>query len=148
MKFRAWDKIAKAIVGLDAIEFTDRLEGRSGANCFLCSEWKGKKENRSYWRDMRDLELMQFTGCQDKNGKDIYEGDIVQEVERYIDLENPMADAGSRIRQSYITYWHQGFWIHSEADGWKGESIYDWNNLEVVGNIYENADLYEKITTK
>lgn len=70
--------------------------------------------------------ILQFTGLKDKNGKEIYEGDIVIPFS----LENKM-------NKSVIVYEFKEFRI-------KGESLY-WNwdlrQIEIIGNIYENPEL-------
>lgn len=67
--------------------------------------------------------LMQFTGMEDKNGKEIYEGDIV----RYWDGVAP------------IEYNMFGFAIKYSNDEYF--DINEPDKIEVIGNIYENADL-------
>lgn len=77
--------------------------------------------------------LMQYTGLKDKNGKNIYEGDIVRNY-----LENSSAD--------YL-------WLESGDLGYVDRKIsipevYQEGlaeNCEVIGNIYENPDLLEPL---
>jgi uncharacterized phage protein (TIGR01671 family) len=83
----------------------------------------------------------QFTGLRDKNGREIYEGDIV-------DL-GPLGDADVTMGTVIIEWSDKeaGFMLrplkirHEGVDGqWTGWSIENW---EVIGNIYENPELVE-----
>lgn len=70
-----------------------------------------------------------FTGLKDKNGKEIYEGDIVEAT--YF---------GKAIIGS-INYWLGCFII--ENSGVSDNQIFVFDHLEVIGNIYENPELLE-----
>lgn len=77
--------------------------------------------------------LMQYTGLKDKNGKEIYEGDIIQTEELTAVIEY------SEIYAEYITTNTNQIQYEDEPLGdLRGEEI------EVIGNIYENPDLLEK----
>lgn len=87
--------------------------------------------------DEKDFIPLQYTGLKDKSGKEIYEGDIVRE-----DLENTGRDNERR----YKIVW-SGMGLTFE--NWEGEYITsdDFEQSEVIGNIYENPELlksYEK----
>lgn len=71
---------------------------------------------------------LQYTGLKDINGKEIYEGDIVNYFKDEL---------------AVIKWYKGGFIIESESHG---ESFHDiCAEIEVVGNMYENLELLEKI---
>jgi len=76
-----------------------------------------------------DVRLMQYTGLKDKNGKEIYEGDI---------LDSPLT------LTPFTVSWkkRRGLMWHNKSQTW---SEYlgnrDTTRYEVIGNIYENPEL-------
>jgi uncharacterized phage protein (TIGR01671 family) len=125
IKFRAWDNQAK-------IMLTMPFEGYYGLSIFfsICSDY---------------YNVMQFTGLKDKNGKEIYEGDIVKRIAILYDWDKPDGEERyEREEVSFIEYRGQGFWVNSESFGWEGEGLWEWDEIEVIGNIYENKDLIGK----
>ena len=86
------------------------------------------------WIVNNDLNLMQSTGLKDKNGKEIFEGDIVDYKGR---------EAVIKWHGSYASF------IYRFVDGLQ-ERVSKWDPLflacyhfEVIGNIYENPELLE-----
>lgn len=77
-----------------------------------------------------DLMLMQYTGLKDKNGKEIYEGDIVQH-EYNGELIHTI------VKFECGAYFAGDFYLYRKR-----------NTVEVVGNIYENSDLLEGINNE
>jgi hypothetical protein len=72
----------------------------------------------------------QFTGLTDKNGKDIYEGDIIVESDFIND-------------RSMFTVVEYGHFDNDYGDifGFKITSFFESDKVEVIGNIYENPTL-------
>ena len=86
-----------------------------------------------------DVEVMQYTGCRDKNGLEIFEGDVIKD----------------KYDKTWLVQWYAGAFVITnkipDSDG--QESTYSYfNNLsnhhfyfEVIGNIYENPELLEAV---
>lgn len=81
-------------------------------------------------------ELIQCTGLKDKNGKLIYEGDVVT-YEWLTPLGKVWRNDGK-----YIVEWSDGFCLLSNIARYDVERGTK-RNVEIVGNIYENPELLE-----
>ena len=83
------------------------------------------------------MKLMQYTGLKDKNGKEIYEGDIVKitKSEGYGEYYEQVKNTGK------IEYCVSEFRIQPLNLKLSDESIVE---IEVIGNIYENKNLLEE----
>ena len=125
IKFRAWDKLKKEFV--EPYQYGLRF-GSDGS--FLLID----KEDIRWESDI--ISIMQFTGIKDKNGKEIYEGDI---------FDSPSKN------KFYVKWWKDGWYYNNVKDeeehvsGRLLEIAEDW---EVIGNIYENLELLKKRTKK
>lgn len=124
--FRAWLKKEKEMIDVDEIHW-----------------YRGKFEfigdGITFQRLANEVELMQSTGLKDKNGKEIFEGDVVQ----YQNTKVPSADSKGVIR--YFDNWAMfGIDIeHNEPRALFFNGLADHISLEAVGNIYENPELLE-----
>lgn len=119
IKFRAWDEKLKLMYATDSVSLCI-----DGEICYLDTdgEWVADMANR--------ITLMQYTGLKDKNGKEIYEGDIIH---------------------CWGGEYYQGYWEYNQKFvvefGWT-QSMWEMlhvENIEVIGNIYENRELMEVI---
>jgi uncharacterized phage protein (TIGR01671 family) len=109
IKFRAWSKDENKMLEPETLRYLVNLRPMS-------DEFSGK-------------EWMQFTGLKDKNGKEIYEGDIVESSDKEIG----------------VVFWEQETtsYVLSQSDDiddnhWSGLQEGGW---EVIGNTWENPEL-------
>ncbi len=95
----------------------------------------------------KDGVLMQFTSLLDKNGKEIYEGDIVKQVSSYT---YPSGRHVSRTFYRMIVWIHGAFHVsNSKRRANKTPHLHPvpaWKQkMEVIGNIYENKELISQL---
>lgn len=113
LKFRSWNEIDNCFYYFQDGKYFDKNNKEIDEWCF---DWANAE---------------QFTGNHDKNGKEIYEGDIVKlEV-----LSEPVRHKG--------TYWiKSNFKVHYD-----GQSFYPGrlSQSEVIGNVHENPELLETV---
>lgn len=81
-----------------------------------------------------DHELMQYTGLKDKNGKEIYEGDIVKCGWFYGD------DFGNEVGEMEFSNQVVEFTVGQQGSGFD-LNVFGMENAEIIGNMYENPEL-------
>ena len=121
IKFRAWDKKNKQIAEVLAIDY-------------LANEVMLDHFGEIYFLKFEHVELLQYTGVKDKNGTEIYEGDILKGDCTYLAAKNDENDfmINSKIVFEKGKYTCQGFDIDTIA-----------SDVDVIGNIYENPKRLE-----
>ncbi|EAC8033022.1 hypothetical protein Y160_07300 [Listeria monocytogenes] len=126
--FRAFVKSKKKMLPVTDLCFNETesvgVSGCGDANCTLCVDW--------YSFD--DVVLMQYTGLKDKNGKKIFEGDIVE-----IDVHDHLD--GNVIKGKVIFL--EGAWLVTDSGSFAISLWSEINEIEVIGNIHENPELLE-----
>lgn len=113
--------------------------------------------NGYFYRDgIRDENqiLMQYTGLKDKNGKEIYEGDIVeyqylntlkQEIRRSEVALMSLGDGINKNVQSYYPFCYPISGCYKERNREVVECyITPSSDCEIIGNVYENPELMVK----
>jgi uncharacterized phage protein (TIGR01671 family) len=86
------------------------------------------------------LVLMQYTGLKDKNGKEIYEGDIVKAIGK-LDKNIGIVEYRDEMASFYFKFeTHAKFPMHFTLAIWNDEGF----EPEVIGNIYENPELLKE----
>jgi len=104
--------------------------------------------------DQEGIVYMQFTGLLDKNGKEIYEGDILhkygpdfvsEEYERWQEsgYEGPKPP-DIVVKKDFCTLRRFRLWLEHECFGYEGEDLEDSEDWEIIGDIYQNPELLEK----
>lgn len=126
IKFRAWHKEQNKMFEVLVL---DMNSGEVFLDGFTVeTQYKGQTQQETVWVSVDEVELMMYTGQQDKHGKDIYEGDIVKS-----------------FNVDDTIYWYEGCSSFYKRDKYEGESYPVESEYtkyrEIIGNIYENPEL-------
>lgn len=133
IKFRAWDKDRHRMVhfrSCSTIQYDDKDAKLIFGENFLDNYTESGTSN---------FDLMQFTGLLDISDVEIYDEDIVML-------------RGSIHPTRYRVYWNEDQWDVEDAQGngydrgYYENGAIEWNTLEVIGNMRENADMFQVAT--
>lgn len=118
IRFRAWDKTEKCMVSWSYL-----LSIQYGDNRII-----DKDVADSFFNDP-DFCLMQYTGLKDKNGREIYEGDILK--------------TNNRTIRTVVFEWGCFDAVNDYTDEPVGSFLE--SAIEVIGNLYENPELLQNV---
>jgi len=144
IKFRAWDNAHKAMYYSDTgnvfllhgeWQIEEKMPNGDHGGCRVC--------------DGKRVFLMEYTGLKDKNGKDIYEGDIVRFSDKWEWYRGQWAggwlatgEIKNEVETNHIKYPYEQRVVEFDEGSFCfatfSEIAVYW---EVVGNIYEHGDL-------
>jgi uncharacterized phage protein (TIGR01671 family) len=127
IKFRAWDdKTKRFISDID--------------NTYIRDDGSIKRERDGYggiWLETIDVIIEQFTGLLDKNGKEIYEGDIIS-------IPDDWEESGFNAGENYqVIFAFGGFRLKPKYQKKAKGSYLEDDKIKVIGNIHENPELLE-----
>jgi uncharacterized phage protein (TIGR01671 family) len=137
IKFRAWDKENKIMYYEGNFAFEEK--GFAGG-------WTGQPTEPSWsYRKPEEIELMQFTGLHDKDGKEIYEGDII-ETWYFENNEDTLGSCRDLNAKAVIKYYTDRASFVAEPTNKAYSKLCNFSefskdHLKVIGNIYENPEL-------
>ena len=132
-KFRAWHINKQIMCEVIRIDFeqgiiTLDLETDDDEYYWMETDW-----------NFSDVEIMQYTGCRDKNGIEIYEGDVIKD----------------KYDKIWLVQWYVGAFVITnkipDSDG-QTTTYSHFSNVsnhhfyfEVIGNMWENPELLEVV---
>lgn len=128
-RYRAWDKTLKTMYEADDIMYIDFREKE------ICVETLFFEKAARY--DFDGIVLMQSTGLKDKNGKEIFEGDILS-IET--DEENVKVEVSWDNKHALFVFESKKYDERESLGELFEDNTYPF---KIIGNVYENPELAE-----
>lgn len=141
IKFRAWDKVTESMIDVELIEWSRASMYKERFPVYirgvfinhLAEHMKGRifQEYQTDSESIGSVRLLEFTGIKDCDGKEIFDGDLLEDYKKDI---------------TFVCFQRGAWTIIDKADykkkEWFGNTLVDFSdNRKVIGNIYENPDL-------
>jgi uncharacterized phage protein (TIGR01671 family) len=124
IKFRAWDKEGNKMISGDNFAFEEYAP-----------------LNDLFHNNFKRFDFMQYTGCKDGNGVEIYEGDIIETHEHRIQTII-WEDNGFKRKYTFERTFQGESYFETRVLEIGDSSNRNWG-YKVIGNIYENKELLE-----
>ena len=124
LKLRAWLKEDKEMISVEGMAFDTKYV-------------RGFYKLDSRWFKLEQVELMQSTGLLDKNGKEIFEGDIIRYNIDVVDIKRHPTLGFYTVLDGREGFFGDGMSIDDFEEDAKEFS----KTAEIIGNIYENPEL-------
>lgn len=131
-KFRAWDKYFKEMVQVNALVLDEQIIKVTYKNGNIAKE------------DVKEYVLMQSTGLFDKNGKEIFEGDVIA-----IEVDDTGTPINARVFQNSkigVLMFH----VFEDNEDVPMVELLEDNSVafEIIGNVWEDGDLIDSKKTR
>jgi len=130
IKFRAWIPDKKEMIKVDALVLSENVFRDYRVPHIL------DEHNDIY--DLNGVFLMQYTGCKDRDGKEIYEGDVLQVLDDFLGIV--------RFKDGC----HYLVLLNGDNDYASCLCLRNYNvsPIKIVGNIFENPEIVEQYSPK
>lgn len=130
-KFRAWHNELGRMMSISDMWFNVESLGEIGLNDAVMNDYITASPD--------EIELMQSTGLKDKNGKEIFEGDIITNGMDIVDVRNHETLGFYTLVNGREVFLGHGTSIEEFEEDIEGFS----EIAEIIGNIYENKELLD-----